>query len=151
MAESTELLLAPHQAAREAAQPPALGVLKGHGLAALGLAGSLVGLLPRTSPRSPLGLSVWFQAAVSDMDLLVFCPFLLVLVLPRGGLADVDKQRVDSGLEICILLLRPSPPSCSYLAGLESARTREEAQRRHKGERGDGGERREGSSGCDYC
>lgn len=41
------------------------------------------------------------------MDFLLICPFLLVLLLPRGSFADLEKQRVDSGLEICILLLQP--------------------------------------------
>lgn len=122
----------------QGAGAPGCGVGKGQGWCPWG-----------SSPRSPRGLSVWFQAAVSHMGLLAFCPFLLVLVLPGGSRADLEKQRVDSGLEICILPLRPSPPSCSYLAGPESARTREEGQRQHKGEGGDGGERTEGSSGCD--
>lgn len=48
-----------------------------------------------------------FQAAAADMDFLLICPFLLALLLPRGSFADLEKQRVDSGLEICILLLQP--------------------------------------------
>ncbi|XP_010079041.1 PREDICTED: coiled-coil domain-containing protein 134 [Pterocles gutturalis] len=34
------------------------------------------------------------------MDFLFICPFLLVLLLSRGSLADLEKQRVDSSLEI---------------------------------------------------
>ncbi|XP_035759111.1 coiled-coil domain-containing protein 134 isoform X1 [Egretta garzetta] len=34
------------------------------------------------------------------MDFLLICPFLLALLLPRGSFADLEKQRVDSGLEI---------------------------------------------------
>uniref|UniRef100_A0A672TRK6 Coiled-coil domain containing 134 n=1 Tax=Strigops habroptila TaxID=2489341 RepID=A0A672TRK6_STRHB len=34
------------------------------------------------------------------MDLLFLCPFLLALLLSWGGFADLEKQRVDSGLEI---------------------------------------------------
>ncbi|KAM7131805.1 meiosis inhibitor protein 1-like isoform 4-T5 [Ciconia maguari] len=40
------------------------------------------------------------QAAAADMDFLFICPFLLVLLLSRGSFADLEKQRVDSGLEI---------------------------------------------------
>ena len=38
------------------------------------------------------------------MGFLFICPFLLALLLSRGSFADLEKQRVDSGLEICILL-----------------------------------------------
>ncbi|XP_009321009.1 PREDICTED: coiled-coil domain-containing protein 134 [Pygoscelis adeliae] len=34
------------------------------------------------------------------MDFLFVCPFLLVLLLSRGSFADLEKQRMDSGLEI---------------------------------------------------
>ncbi|KAM6213336.1 coiled-coil domain-containing protein 134-like isoform 1-T1 [Sarcoramphus papa] len=34
------------------------------------------------------------------MDFLFICPFLLALLLSRGSFADLEKQRVDSGLEI---------------------------------------------------
>nr|XP_009663648.1 PREDICTED: coiled-coil domain-containing protein 134 [Struthio camelus australis] len=34
------------------------------------------------------------------MDLLLICPFLFTLMLSKGSLADLEKQRVDSGLEI---------------------------------------------------
>ncbi|KAM6301677.1 meiosis inhibitor protein 1 [Podargus strigoides] len=40
------------------------------------------------------------QAAAADMDFLFICPFLLALLLARGSFADLEKQRVDSGLEI---------------------------------------------------
>lgn len=48
--------------------------------------------------------SIVFQVAVANMDFLFICPFLLTLLLPRCSFADLEKQRVDSGLEICILL-----------------------------------------------
>lgn len=47
--------------------------------------------------------SILFQAAAANMDFLFICPFLLALLLSRGSFADLEKQRVDSGLEICIL------------------------------------------------
>lgn len=37
------------------------------------------------------------------MDFLIICPFLLALLLSQGSFTDREKQRVDSGLEICIL------------------------------------------------
>ncbi|KAM9579791.1 meiosis inhibitor protein 1-like isoform 2-T2 [Guaruba guarouba] len=40
------------------------------------------------------------QAVVADMDLLFLCPVLLVLLLSRSSFTDLEKQRVDSGLEI---------------------------------------------------
>ncbi|XP_033919089.1 meiosis inhibitor protein 1 isoform X2 [Melopsittacus undulatus] len=40
------------------------------------------------------------QAAAADMDLLFLCPVLLVLLLSRGSFTDLEKQRLDSGLEI---------------------------------------------------
>ncbi|KAK2512693.1 Mei1 [Columba guinea] len=40
------------------------------------------------------------QVAVANMDFLFICPFLLTLLLPRCSFADLEKQRVDSGLEI---------------------------------------------------
>lgn len=48
--------------------------------------------------------SILFQAAATNMDFLFICPFLLALLLSRGSFADLEKQRMDSGLEICILL-----------------------------------------------
>ncbi|GAB0176731.1 coiled-coil domain-containing protein 134-like [Grus japonensis] len=40
------------------------------------------------------------EAVVANMDFLFICPFLLVLLLSRGSFADLEKQKVDSGLEI---------------------------------------------------
>lgn len=37
------------------------------------------------------------------MDFLIICPFLLALMLSQGSFTDLENQRVDSGLEICIL------------------------------------------------
>uniref|UniRef100_H0ZHQ1 Coiled-coil domain containing 134 n=1 Tax=Taeniopygia guttata TaxID=59729 RepID=H0ZHQ1_TAEGU len=34
------------------------------------------------------------------MDFLIICPFLLALLLSQGSFTDLEKQRVDSGLEI---------------------------------------------------
>ncbi|XP_036257694.1 coiled-coil domain-containing protein 134 isoform X1 [Molothrus ater] len=39
-------------------------------------------------------------AAVANMDFLIICPFLLALLLSQGSFTDLEKQRVDSGLEI---------------------------------------------------
>uniref|UniRef100_A0A8C6NF06 Uncharacterized protein n=1 Tax=Melopsittacus undulatus TaxID=13146 RepID=A0A8C6NF06_MELUD len=44
--------------------------------------------------------SMPLQAAAADMDLLFLCPVLLVLLLSRGSFTDLEKQRLDSGLEI---------------------------------------------------
>lgn len=41
------------------------------------------------------------------MDFLIICPFLLALLLSQGSFTDLEKQRVDSGLEICILCSLP--------------------------------------------
>lgn len=41
------------------------------------------------------------------MDFLIICPFLLALLLSQGSFTDLEKQRVDSGLEICILCCLP--------------------------------------------
>ncbi|KAL2309152.1 hypothetical protein Nmel_005335 [Mimus melanotis] len=40
------------------------------------------------------------QAAEANMDFLIICPFLLALLLSQGSFTDLEKQRVDSGLEI---------------------------------------------------
>ncbi|XP_063010711.1 coiled-coil domain-containing protein 134-like isoform X6 [Melospiza melodia melodia] len=40
------------------------------------------------------------EAAVANMDFLIICPFLLALLLSQGSFTDLEKQRVDSGLEI---------------------------------------------------
>ncbi|KAM6321189.1 meiosis inhibitor protein 1 [Aegotheles albertisi] len=40
------------------------------------------------------------QAVAADMDFLFICPFLLALLLSRSSFADLEKQKVDSGLEI---------------------------------------------------
>ncbi|KAM9638121.1 meiosis inhibitor protein 1-like isoform 2-T5 [Morphnus guianensis] len=40
------------------------------------------------------------QAVAANMDFLFICPVLLALLLSRGSFADLEKQRVDSGLEI---------------------------------------------------
>ncbi|KAJ7425944.1 hypothetical protein WISP_21437 [Willisornis vidua] len=40
------------------------------------------------------------QASAANMDFFFICPFLLMLLLSWGSFADLEKQRVDSGLEI---------------------------------------------------
>ncbi|XP_056366545.1 coiled-coil domain-containing protein 134 isoform X1 [Oenanthe melanoleuca] len=42
----------------------------------------------------------WLRAAEANMDFLIICPFLLALLLSQGSFTDLEKQRVDSGLEI---------------------------------------------------
>lgn len=62
----------------------------------------------RWAGRTPVGnisalslvLSVSFQAVASTMDFLWICLILLAVVLPKGSLADLEKQRMGSGLEI---------------------------------------------------
>ncbi|XP_014738101.1 PREDICTED: meiosis inhibitor protein 1-like isoform X3 [Sturnus vulgaris] len=40
------------------------------------------------------------EAAEANMDFLIICPFLLALLLSQGSFTDLEKRRVDSGLEI---------------------------------------------------
>lgn len=75
------------------------------------------------------------------MDFLFICPVLLALLLSRGSFADLEKQRVDSGLEICILLC--SLPLVSWRTHphplrLEGARAQGKRQRPWKGAQGGG-------------
>ncbi|EMP41871.1 Meiosis inhibitor protein 1 [Chelonia mydas] len=44
----------------------------------------------------------------SNMDLFRVCTFLFTLMLSSGSSSDPEKQSIDSGLEICILLSRPA-------------------------------------------
>lgn len=77
----------------------------------------------RWAGRTPVGnisalslvLSVSFQAVASTMDFLWICLILLAVVLPEGSLADLEKQRMGSGLEICILSRSAMPLSRSHL------------------------------------
>lgn len=73
------------------------------------------------------------------MDFVFICPFLLVLLLSRGSFADLEKQRVDSGLEICILCC--SLPLMSFLpaeaGGRLSSGKRSETQRQREWKRKD--------------
>ncbi|XP_071407968.1 meiosis inhibitor protein 1-like isoform X1 [Pithys albifrons albifrons] len=40
------------------------------------------------------------EASAANMDFFFICPFLLMLLLSWGSFADLEQQRVDSGLEI---------------------------------------------------
>lgn len=87
--------------------------------------------------------SILFQAVAADMDFLFLCPFLLALLLSRGGFADLEKQRVDSGLEICILLnslpLASRVHACACWGWREL--TQGKGRRPRKGAQGGGRER----------
>ncbi|XP_072773329.1 coiled-coil domain-containing protein 134 isoform X7 [Taeniopygia guttata] len=48
----------------------------------------------------PEVLRMMTLAAKAIMDFLIICPFLLALLLSQGSFTDLEKQRVDSGLEI---------------------------------------------------
>lgn len=50
------------------------------------------------------------------MDFLIICPFLLALLLSQGSFTDLEKQRVDSGLEICILCSLPLMTTYALMA-----------------------------------
>ncbi|XP_052523228.1 coiled-coil domain-containing protein 134 isoform X2 [Tympanuchus pallidicinctus] len=51
-----------------------------------------------TTPVAPLRTQP--EAVASKMDFLWICLILLAVVLPEGSLADLEKQRMGSGLEI---------------------------------------------------
>ncbi|XP_014738100.1 PREDICTED: meiosis inhibitor protein 1-like isoform X2 [Sturnus vulgaris] len=48
----------------------------------------------------PEVLRLMTLAAEANMDFLIICPFLLALLLSQGSFTDLEKRRVDSGLEI---------------------------------------------------
>lgn len=105
-------------------QGMAVGVQRGHGnlssdlaVAALSPVLGPVGRQDSCGDISALSLvlSVSFQAVASTMDFLWICLILLAVVLPEGSLADLEKQRMGSGLEICILSRSAMPLSRSHL------------------------------------